>query len=74
MTLSNVPSHIDRGRGGLSQRGRNRHGGPSSAGATASTTARLIHADLLRSNERRHDTEVSVLGKERQQLVDEQCT
>ena len=47
MTLSNTPSHIDRGRGRQSQRGRSRRDGPSTAGVTASTTARLSHTDLL---------------------------
>ena len=61
-TLSNSPSHIDRGRGRLSLWGCIRREGPSTAGGTASTTARLIHIDLLRVNQRRHDTEVSVLG------------
>ena len=50
MTLSNTPSHIDRGRGRLSQLGCSRREGPSTASGTASTTARLIHADLLRVN------------------------
>ena len=62
MTLSNTPSHIDRGRGKLSQRGRSRREGPSTAGGTASTTARLIHIDLLRVKQRRHDIEANVLG------------
>ena len=61
-TLSCTPSHIDRGRGRLSQLGCSRREGPSTARGTASTTARLIHADLLRVKQRRHDTEVSVLG------------
>ena len=62
MTLKNTLSRIDRGRGRLSQRGRSRREGPSTAGGTASTTARLIHIDLLRVKQDRHDTEVSVLG------------
>ena len=62
MTLSNTPSHVDRGCGRLLQRGRSRRNGPSTAEGTASTTARLTHIDLLRLMQRRHDPEVSVLG------------
>ena len=46
-TLSCTPSIIGRGYGRLSQRVRSRCEGPSTAGGTASTTARLIHIDLL---------------------------
>ena len=46
-TLSNIPSRIDLGRGRLSHGGCSRRKGPSTAGGTASATARLIHNDLL---------------------------
>ena len=49
-TLSNTPSHHDRGRGGRSALGRNRRERPSTTGRTASTSARLIRIDLLRVN------------------------